>query len=155
MKTLFPFAILLITLGCSSAQKTIDKDSNTNQSDELYSATCMIDDVKIIEEDFKLISVSGNIYKIKAKDGKILGLPQTNCFLIRSRNANSNESIPLDSWKKLRFVSCKIKEIQFNSSPFHVVEDAPHYFKTVRSKDKSIFYYPRLNCSIHFAPEEN
>lgn len=154
MKKLFPFAILLIALGCSSAQKS-DNDLTIVQSEDLYSATCMIDDVKMIEEDFKLISVSGDIYKIKAKDGKILGLPQSNCFLIRSRHADISESTPLESWKKLRFVSCKIKEIQFNSSPFYVIGDEKNYFKTVRKKDNSIFYYPRLNCSIHFASETN
>ena len=116
--------------------------------DQRYSATCYIDKTKLVEEDFQFVTIDKNTYKIKAKDGKFLALPQDECFIVRNKNADTDEFQKLPQWLEPRLVTCKLGDIQFASSPFYVISDQPHFYKTMRVKDGAIFYYPRYNCSI-------
>lgn len=127
-----------------SKNETVDKPIDHHE----YSATCVVQGQKITEEGFQLLSVEEDIYKIKAKDGKTLGLPQNSCFIVRNKNAESDEFSPIQVWGSPRFVTCELGEVLFASSPFFIIGDEKNYFKTMRVKDNAVFYYPRLNCSI-------
>lgn len=149
MKYLLLLYIILIS-GCSSLPRLKEEVPPVVDKNR-YSATCLIDGTRFVEEDVELLSTNGEAYKVKAKDGKILGLNQSDCFIVRNENATADETNLINEKTPKAIVSCKLGSINFTSSPFYLVGDEKNHYKAIRIKDNGVFLFPRLNCSILFS----
>lgn len=120
------------------------------ESPKLHNADCHIDNQRYSESNLMLLEETESVYKMKAGDGKILGLPIRSCIL---------SQIPLESGfdisePKQRWVKCSLGKMSLVTDSLIYQDDEKNFYRLKR-KDGQVWMLPREHCAIfRFDPKE-
>ena len=147
MKRLIPLAMILIT-ACTTTQAKKEVKVTYDQP-KLHNADCFIDKQTFQEANVLLLERNESVYKVRAGDGKVLGLPINQCIL------SQIEKEPVEvEVKKLRWIKCKMGPMSLVTDSLVYLNDERYYYRLQRVVDGQIWVLPREHCSIYFHPEQ-
>ncbi len=138
--------ILLILLSLTScATKKIQLEPIViHKSPELHNADCYIDNQRYSEANILLLEESKEIFKIKASDGKVLGLPIRQCILTKIQTESTfSEEEPNQHW-----VKCSLGKMSLVTDSLIYLNDE-RYFYRLKRKDGQVWLLPREHCAIY------
>jgi hypothetical protein len=138
--------LLIFITGCATTTPQVTKIRKYERP-KLHHADCLIDNQRYSESNLMLVEETQSTYKVKASDGKMLGLPIEQCILSQvEREEGFSEDTP-----KQRWVKCALGKMSLVTDSLIYVDDERHYYRLKR-KDGQIWVLPRLHCSIYSFP---
>ena len=142
MKTIFLILSLLSLVACSTVTKKFIY-TKKYESPKLHNADCLIEKQRFSESNLMLLEESETTYKMKAGDGKILGLPIKQCILsqIPLEESFSSET-PKQKW-----IKCTLGTMSLVTDSLIYLDDEKHFYRLKR-KDGQIWLLPREYCAI-------
>lgn len=150
MKAILLSLLLILTASCASTVKKIkppEAPLKTYTSPKLHNADCYIDQQRYSEANLLLLEESRNTYKVRAQDGKVLGLPINQCILSQVTTEEGFDSeTPGQRW-----VKCSLGTMSLVTDSLIYVDDEPHFYRLKR-KDGQIWMLPREHCAIYPFP---
>jgi len=142
-KTVF---LLIFLVSCASVPQVNETIKFT--SPKIYNADCFINNERHSESNLLLLEESKDKFKVRAGDGKILGLPQNQCILSQIQQ---EEEFPKETPKQ-KWVQCKLGNMSLVTDSLVYLEDKKHFYKLKR-KDGQVWMLPREHCAIwNFTP---
>ena len=144
-KTLLILPFLLIA--CTTTQVKTQIKGKVYDQPKLHNADCFIDKQTFQEANVLLLEETDTTYKVRAGDGKVLGLPINQCIL---------SQIPKDvpTTGKLRWVKCKLGPMSLVTDSLVYLDDEKHFYRLQRVIDGQVWMLPREHCSIFSHPEQ-
>lgn len=143
--------IVIFLTGCASKPLQVKPPEEIiSQEQKTYRADCRIDGQVFSEDNLILQKEKDGKFIFKAADGKILGLPQQDCFLTQ----HETESGFAFDQPYQRWVKCKLDKLSFVSDSLIYMRDE-RFFYTLKRRDGQVYVLPRYHCSIFpFQPQE-
>lgn len=149
MRKITSLIIFLILSACSSVPKN-DEVIKVYQNPKLHNADCLIDNQRYSEAGLLLLEETRETYKVKAGDGKALGLPIRQCILSQIETESEFDA----SEPKQKWVRCTLGNMSLVTDSLIYMNDEKNFYRLKR-KDGQIWLLPREHCAIfRFKPED-
>lgn len=146
MKAIYSLIMILILSGCATTNTVVEKIKKY-ESPKLHNADCLIDNQRFSESNLLLLEETTNTYKVKASDGKVLGLPINQCILSQvPLESEFSEDTPNQRW-----VKCSMGKMSLVTDSLIYLDDERHFYRLKR-KDGQVWMLPRIHCSIYSFP---